>query len=143
MKKINKAFFLVTFLITVILFFNLTISFEMTWGNELVWKRGCGFPFVWLMGSLATSLYYEIDIIHFIIDFLLMYSICFIALLLLIRRPFKIRKNKLPIIILFVFALISFAPYVLLFTGFSRLYPLDEFEPVYSTAKLYFNIFFP
>jgi len=143
MKKINRAFFLLTFLITVILFFNLSISFEMIWGNEIVGKRGLGFPLVWIMGSLVTSLYYDIDILHFLIDFLLMYSICFIILFLIIRKPFVIIENKLLTAIISILALFSFAPFALIFTGFSQFCSIDDFEPVYNTAKIYFNIFFP
>lgn len=144
MKKINKDLLSITFLISALIFLNLSPSFDVIWLNEAYDRKGYGFPFIWRIADPATSLSYLVDIVNLIIDFLFIYIPVLILSILFIRKPFIIQQRKTFTLLILALSILSVSTYMLTMMVYDvTIYNLDEVEPIYNTAGFVFNILFP
>ena len=106
----------------------------MSYCGELLEDRGYGFPFIYLVDDLTTSLYKVIDIKSFIID-LMIYIVFFTGMMIIISSILKkqIQFGKKTLITLGVVAFISVSVIIpiIYFSSFSEI----EYHPLYDTKR--------
>ncbi len=138
MKKVfNIEFLIITFLFTILFFLLFSCSFETVYMGESA-GRGIGFPFIWQAKNPTTSLYFIVDGVALLIDFLV-YYICTTFLLFFVLKDRKFvyyytqkKKNVLWILsIITICVVLLHIPLFLL----SELYPI-EYSPVYRTIRV-------
>jgi|GEM_PF-4539713 len=141
MRHINKHTIIVAILLSIILFFLLPISFDMTYvEGEYVGSKGYGFPFIYLVNDPATSLYKIIDIKYLVADLFIYFIFSFSLLIIIssiLEKPiFPSKKTYIIISSIALISIISIAPHIY-FSSFSEI----DYKPAYNSIQVNLSFF--